>query len=293
MACYRPVNAWQSPHTGRLSFQLSARMVQDGNFEEMKVPCRNCLGCRLDRARDWAIRIQHEASMHDFSSFVTLTYDNEHLPQDLSLNKRHVQLFMKSLRKHLDFQPLKYFAAGEYGPKLGRPHYHLCIMGYRPDDLKKWKKSGENILYTSETIDKLWKRGFTSVGELTYKSAGYTARYIVDKLNGKMADDHYKGRQPEFSLQSNGIGRTWYEKYQLRHNTLGDFVVHQGKKLPVPEYYDKLLGAEFPYHLEIIKKRRKENAEKRADNNTDERLSVREEIQIRRYQEFLQRNLSQ
>lgn len=290
MACFKPLDAWQSPHTGRLWFEIPTRPE---GWEQMKVPCRKCLGCRLDRARDWSLRIQHESSMHQVSSFVTLTYDDEHLPRDLSLNKRHVQLFMKSLRKSLDFPELKYFAAGEYGSTLGRPHYHLCIMGYRPDDLKQWKKNNGNTLYTSEHISKIWKRGFITVGELTYQSAGYTARYIVDKINGQMAETHYQGRLPEFQLQSKGIGRSWYEKYHLRHNTLGDFVVHEGKKLPVPEYYDKLLGEAFPLHMEIIKNRRKEKAEKQADNNTDERLSIREEIAIRRYSEFLQRNLSQ
>lgn len=97
--------------------------------EGLNVPCGKCMACRIARSREWTTRLIHELSYWDKASFVTLTYDNEHLPSDNSLSVRHWQLFMKRLRKQVEPLKIKYFASGEYGDKFGRPHYHAIIFG--------------------------------------------------------------------------------------------------------------------------------------------------------------------
>ena len=92
------------------------------------VPCGRCMGCRLEKSRQWAVRCVHEAKFYEDNCFVTLTYAPEHLPKDGSLNRKHVQDFIKRLRRRLDDRKIRVFYCGEYGDKLRRPHYHLCLF---------------------------------------------------------------------------------------------------------------------------------------------------------------------
>lgn len=165
--------------------------------EKMEVPCGYCLGCRLDYSRMWAMRIVREASLHEYNggnSFITLTYRDEsacdeeqleqglHVPDDWSLNERHMQLFIKRLRKHFGEQKIRYFYAGEYGRcckhgidvdrvgcplcNVGRPHYHLCLFNGSFNDLEAYQSDGDITRYTSPTLERLWGYGFVDVGEL-------------------------------------------------------------------------------------------------------------------------------
>jgi len=261
-----------------------------------RLPCGQCIGCRLDRAREWATRIHHEAAMHKASSLITLTYSNEHLPSNYSLDKREMQLFFKRLRKLLWQQggfKVRYYLCGEYGDKNLRPHYHIILFGYDFPDRYVWRKTGSGHLqYRSPLLEPVWPYGHAEIGTVTIDSAGYVARYVTKKITGDQADQHYERMHPltgeiwrvipEFSLQSTrpGIGASWFHQFPTDPFP-DDFVTVNGEKRPVPRYYKRLFdrGQSSLVPGVRIAWGRKVRAEKHADNNTEERLLVREELQ--------------
>lgn len=203
---------------------------------ELFVPCGKCRACRIARSREWATRLVHECAFHESSVFATLTYDEEHLPKGASLDKREWQLFMKRLRKNTEGREMKYFAAGEYGDKNGRPHYHACIFGVALDE--------------KEVIEDAWQhRGMVHVGNVEYDSARYICDYIQKDNRAMM----YGGRTPPFSLMSRGLGRKYIEKY-------GDQVIANGgvtvRGIPcgLPRYYRNFLGERLPTGVLLEKK---------------------------------------
>lgn len=203
-------------------------------------PCGQCIPCRLNYARQWSIRIMDEAKMSKKSCFLTLTYDEDHLPADRSICKREVQLFLKRLRKSVYPMKVRYFASGEYGEHYARPHYHLALFGIDVDSpvfLNRSYNHKRKVFYAQMAE---WPNGFVAVGHLTIDSANYIAGYMVKKIKGKDAKAHYKelGIEPEFALMSRrpGIGQMFLSKYGDHiHDT--DFVVVKGKKAPLPRYY--------------------------------------------------------
>ena len=219
MSCDFPLTAWRSadPEDWK-NGKIKMVFRKDLGFPntEMQLPCGQCAGCRLDRARGWAIRCVHEASLHHQNCFLTLTYDQQHLPPDGSLRKEDMQLFLKRLRKHLHPAKIRFFQAGEYGENTFRPHHHCLLFGYDFPDKLLIRSSGQNPLYNSATLDRLWSYGFCSIGALTFDSACYTARYVMKKITGDNADNHYQGKVPEYVTMSRrpGIGSEWYTKYQ-------------------------------------------------------------------------------
>lgn len=241
----------------------------------------------MDRAKDWAARLHHEAKLHEAKSFLTLTYNDAFLPDDYSVSVRELQLFMKRLRKALPVK-VRFFACGEYGDKKGRPHYHVLLFGYDFPDKTLWRRSPAGyLLYRSKELEKLWPFGNSEIGEVTYQSAGYVARYCLESVNGEMAEDHYTrvhpltGQvlrvRPEFIIMSTrpGIGRGWFDQYGSDAFP-SDFLIVDGHKHPVPKYYKKQL-AEKDAFLVVVK--RKKKALEHSANNTPERLLVREEVQ--------------
>ena len=129
--------------------------------------------------------------MWEENCFITLTYSDEYLPWDGSLNKKHFQDFMKRLRKWEQHKPIRYFHCGEYGEQLQRPHYHALIFNHEFDDRELWTESEGIRTYTSKQLDKLWPWGFSTIGDLNWDTAAYTSRYIMKKMTGEQADDHY------------------------------------------------------------------------------------------------------
>lgn len=245
----------------------------------------------------------HESQMHDRNAFITLTYDPEHLPADGSLNKKHFQDFMKRLRKRLAPRKIRFYHCGEYGEKLSRPHYHAIIFGWDFPDKKFWKKVNGLPLYTSVSLEASWsdsqgRIGFATVGDVTFQSAAYVARYILKKQTGENAIEHYVRDsphgdtvhrvEPEYTTMSRrpGIGKGWFEKF---HSDVypGDFVVHAGKKLRTPRYYDQQMAVLDDAMLGKIKKERVRKSKKHAENNTPERLRVRETIQAKKLQRLI------
>ncbi|AXH76662.1 MAG: replication initiator protein [Microviridae sp.] len=213
--------------------------------------------------------------MHEENSFLTLTYSDENLPADGSLNYRHFQLFMKRLRK--EYGPVRFFMCGEYGELTKRPHYHAILFGRDfPDKVYHGKSPGGYDMFKSQSLDDLWALGYCTVGQVTKQSAGYVARYCMKKVTGDRAEDHYNGREPEFAHMSlkPGIGASFFDKF-VKDMLPCDYVIHDGWKIPVPKYYEKLYKGE---DIEDIKYRREVYSRRFKENNTDERLKVREEV---------------
>lgn len=228
--------------------------------------------------------------MHAESCFLTLTYSDKKLPKNNSVNIRHFQLFAKSLRKKIG--PFRYFHCGEYGAQTNRPHYHVALYGYSFPDRKflKTTDSGHR-LYTSELLDTTWSLGHCYIGELTYQSAAYIARYILKKISGPMAQIHYQdlcpitGKtwevKPEYvSMSTNkGIGHSWIQKY-MTDVYPSDQIIIDGKAHKPPKYYDLAYQARNPEgYLLLQQTRHKKRLLKEADNTT-ERLLVKEKIKL-------------
>lgn len=263
------------------------------------------MSCRLAKAQDWATRVHHEASQHDDNSFVTLTFADEFLPSDRSVRVRHVQLFMKRLRKALGHERVRYLACGEYGDRYLRPHYHLILFGFCPSDLVPWRKSSSGFIVSrSAFLEKVWPYGHVEVGTVTTQSAGYVARYVTKKVTGEGAGDHYTRIQaetgfpwqvePEFLVMSRrpGIGQAWYSEFG-GDAFPSDFVIVEGTKRPVPRYYKKRLDADHgPENAgeteplltpgALVTLDRKERAQKHTHEQTTERLLTKHESQLLR-----------
>lgn len=230
----------------------------------------------------------HEASLYDMSSFVTLTYDDLNIDDKRSLVYTDFQKFMKRLRKHRG--PTRFFVAGEYGSGLQRPHWHCALFGYWPADAKHWRKGASgHVLYRSAVLDRLWGMGHVEVGTLTFESAAYMARYVMEKVTGDLAEDHYRdvdsetgeviNRRPEFARMSlrPGIGHDWFIRYGARV-LAHDNVIVNGHEAKPPRYYDVLMERVAPERLEELRFKRAERAKLSAAEGTDDRLRVREEV---------------
>lgn len=287
MPCYHPVKAWYSGKknvSGKRSLQFQAA----GGFgDALQIACGQCIGCRLERSRQWAIRCMHENIFATESSFLTLTYAPEHLPQHASLVPEDAQKFIKRLRRRLGSRVVRYFLCGEYGETLARPHYHVLLFGCAfTDDRRPYKQTPFGQTYTSAFLDDVWGLGQCVIGNVSFESAGYVARYSLKKITGQMARGHYQTidpatgeiiiRAPEFVRMSlkPAIGRPFFDLYK---NDLypHDYVVHENKKMRVPRYYDSKLPPEV---LADLKLKRKKRAAKHRWNNSAARLAVREEI---------------
>lgn len=225
--------------------------------------------------------------MHLASAFVTLTYDDEHLPYGGTLVKSHFQKFMKRLRKSIEPRKVRYFMCGEYGNQLMRPHYHALLFGHDFTDKQLWNTTDGVNTYTSESLAKLWPKGFVTTGDVTWQSAAYCARYVTKKVTGKAATEHYSRLvpetgeiiqlQPEYIAMSlkPAIGKDWYETYKGDCYP-SDFITNQGTKYRVPKYYDKQLEQENPAELQRLKRLRQEKAWQWQHEQTKDRLRARE-----------------
>jgi len=302
MPCYHPLKGYPSKErnpSGKRSIVFNPS--QGYRDLEIDLPCGQCIGCRLERSRKWAIRCVHEASLYENNSFITLTYAPENLPAEGTLVLKHFQDFMKRLRKRFPEEKIRFFHCGEYGEKTQRPHYHACLFNFDFNDKKLLKINNDQKYYESATLQSLWPHGHSMTGAVTFESAAYVARYITKKITGEKAHEHYNTinyqtgeilaeRKPEYVTMSRrpGIGKPWYEKFKTDIYP-DDFVVIRGKKMSVPKVYDKYLEISDPRLYARIKSKRKVGAATHSENNTHDRLQVREEIQILKFEQ-LKRN---
>lgn len=303
MCCFHPLTAYRVDGSRAYVW----RSDTPGIVETVKVSCGRCFGCRQGYASMMAMRCMHEAKTTPGGvlncSFVTLTYDDAHLPAAASLSVSDCQAFMKALRQHYNpprrsdesdaawrarFVRIRYFLGGEYGERKGRPHYHALLFGVRFPDLKACGRGKDgSTRYRSATLEGVWGRGACEVGTVTQASCGYVARYCLKKVTGPGAVEHYRRVNletgeivqitPEFSLMSRrpGIGADWFSRYGSHCYSI-DACIVDGKKVPVPRYYDKLMARTDWLKLQDVKDKRVARAEQHAADNTPERLAVRE-----------------
>lgn len=318
MPCFNPLKGYRAQvvnPSGKRSIVFNSRE----GFNDLKVelPCGQCIGCRLERSRQWAIRCVHEAQLHHENSFLTLTYSPEHLPKYGSLHKSHFQKFFKRLRKHFSiklitshplkdipllsslrrvaygrtfYRPLRYFHCGEYGERNHRPHYHACLFGADFADKQPIERNHNgDLVYESATLAKLWGLGKVAIGDVTFESAAYVARYITKKITGRAAEDHYQAMdpdtgefvplQPEYTTMSRrpGIGKAWYDRFKsdvFPH----DHVVLRGKMFPAPRFLLSQYERENPEGYAKLKAARQVKAKKGVDDNTPQRLKVKKTV---------------
>lgn len=290
---------------------------------ELSLPCGRCIGCRVASAEAWATRVMHEAQFHEHSCFLTLTYNDDHLPHDSGLNYRDFQLFMKRVRKWQPDRrycgvaatyrgrpysklvlenPIRYYMCGEYGDQKLRPHYHCALFGaVFPDMVPLYRTQSGSLIYESATLTKLWDLGHASIGELTSDSAAYIARYVVKKISGEAAAKHYRRVDPdtgevfqvspEFTRMSlkPGIGQKWIKKYYADVYPT-DRINTQGKLTKPPRYYDKQMEVTNPDILTPVAEQRYKRAILTSEDNTAARLDVKHKLALAKAK-FLKRNL--
>lgn len=298
MPCYSPITGYVSREvnpTGKRSIVFDHK---DG-YTDMKqtLPCGRCIGCRLEKSRQWAVRCIHEAQLYDENCFITLTFDEYHIDNDYSLRKADFQKFIKRLRKYVTSKEclqkypsiyrrkIRYYHCGEYGELYRRPHHHACIFNFDFPD-KEIIYDGKYKLYTSALLSQIWTDpksempyGYSTVGEVTYESAAYVARYIIKKITGDKAEKHYQGRVPEYTTMSRrpGIASEWFKKYTSDVYPSDMVVVRDGLICKPPKYYDKIYDTINPQYMARLKHIRSKKAQNNPDN-TYKRLRVRQKV---------------
>lgn len=276
--CLKPLKGWRDT---RGKIHLDAKPSSYGT--DVPIPCGQCLHCRLERARQWAVRILHEAQLHDTNYFGTFTYAEEKRPRELV--HWHFQKFLKRARKR--WGPFRYFMCGEYGDRSGHAHYHACLFGLYLDDLKLHSRNNGHTLYTSEKLDTTWSHGHCTVGQITMESAQYVAAYCTKKIQGAEAREHYTRfdpdtgevweQQPEYAQMSRrpGIAARWIAKYTDDVYNY-DHVVINGREQKPPRYYDKYLERTNPERKWNLKAPRQRKAKQWKGGNNEQSLKAAE-----------------
>lgn len=218
-----------------------------------------------------------ESQLYDENSFITLTFDDDHLDPIASLRKEDFQKFMKRLRKRTGAN-IRYFHCGEYGEQTARPHHHAIIFGYRFPDRVCIKDSNGFKLYRSPLLEKCWTFGNSVVADVSFETCAYVARYVMKKITGEFAKDHYGDRVPDYCTMSRrpAIGRNWIETYESDVYPKDRCVVREGIIGLPPKYFDKWLEENRPEMFRAIKKARILSID--TENNSANRLRVREAV---------------
>lgn len=273
------------------------------------IPCRNCIGCRLDYSREWANRGYLELKTNNFENcwFVTLTYDDDNLQIEPEIKideisylndgtwngnliPKDLEQFIKNIRQYFsrnyNKNGIKYMACGEYGDKNKRPHYHIIFydLPLPVNDLKDTTISNKEFYYHSNIIEQYWKKGLHNISEASWNNIAYVARYIVKKQYGKESEHEYakKGQIKEFFRVSKGIGKMYYQRNAKEIYENDEILIRNKKGVQTtkpPKYYDRLLKSENLEKLERIKRNRKASNE-RALTQKDKTTSLSREEQL-------------
>lgn len=264
------------------------KILYQGDMRDvLQLPCGQCIGCRLEYSRQWADRCVMETmtTPDDMSWFVTLTYDDDNIPSLLSgdvdspfpgsINWDDHQKFVKRLRDHADRHDfghdLRHYSAAEYGVKGLRPHYHMMLYNMVIPDLKYYKRNKQgDILYTSDIIADIWQGGFVVIGKADWRTAAYTARYVIKKRKGKEARQYYTdfGIAPESTRSSNrpGIASAYYDEHwhDLYYGSSQKIVLpsigDMANITTPPRFFDEKFRLVDPDRLVEIKLKRREIA---------------------------------
>jgi len=268
----------------RVLGRSDAKRLELSGLELFEVPCNRCIACMLEKSRQWAIRITHEQLVTDQSCFLTLTYAPEHLPPSGLLCQEDWTLFAKRLRDHKG--SFRFFNAGEYGETNNRPHFHTALLGHDFADTrlfsKKAKKSKKR-LFVDEELNRIWGKGEVQIGELTFDSAAYVARYLTKalpsnrnetrgarvnssnrfarwKAEGVRRDETAAARPLASMSRRPGLGKPFFDKYWTEIYPRDEVVVNGRAEKP-PRYYDQLLEREQPYMWAFVKAQREAAAD--------------------------------
>lgn len=329
MTCYSPLiraentTIWETAQDGHKYHPAKIFKADDKTGEYIEkltdgqkykytiIPCRNCIGCKLDYSREWANRgYLHSKTTHN-NYFITLTYNDENIKiKDYIVDKdgmtwenenlkigclipKDIEIFIHNLRQHQErkygINGLQYMLCGEYGEKNGRPHYHAILFNcYLPTDtFYKPKIINNEIYYQNTIIEKYWKHGISNISTASWHTIAYTARYITKKINGKQSEELYSrnGLIKEFFRTSKGIGRKYYEQNKLeiyKHDKITIKTKQGTINCQPPKYFDKLFEKEYPKEFKQIKKRRKENTKQLNNvNDLKDELSRLERLKIK------------
>ncbi|UOF78635.1 replication associated protein [Microviridae sp.] len=249
------------------------------------LPCGSCMGCRIAYSRDYALRGVCEAELSDYNYFVTLTYDDDHVPKtpsgQLTLRKSDVRSFLVRLRLVLG-SGLRTLGCAEYGERTHRPHYHIIFFGKKIDDLVPYTMKGKNILYESETISRAWGHGRVLIGEANFTTIKYVAGYVTKKVKGKNAADYYGDREHEslvaVTRNGGGIGSHWFDRF-FGDLLINGSIVSRGREWPIPRYFRLKLKTLYPdLYAVILEKMKKKACEKDRLEFTIERQTVKESV---------------
>ena len=314
MSCYHPLirfETWEKYkcNDGHMAYKAKVEKLQTGeNYEDLEsqekrlntrlrniqiIPCGKCIGCRLEYSKQWATKGLYEAECHKENWFLTITYDQDHLPdantmidtktgEELgenpfgSLKEKDLTDFIKRLRtqykRKYNKTGIRYMACGEYGDQGNRPHYHMIAFNLPiPIETLKFHEYNENYeaMYRCTELEQIWGKGMIVAAEVNWNTCAYVARYITKKVGIPTQEDYYKclGIQPEFFRMSRrpGIGREYYEKHKEEIYKKDELIIKKygggTMKVKPPKYYDKLYDLEYPEEFEKIKKERKKQTE--------------------------------
>lgn len=266
MPCYTPLRGYyRKPSAAYPKGGFTTRASEAYTDRPLTIACGQCIGCKLERSRQWAVRCVHEKQLHNKSCFITLTYNDDNLPFGGSLVVEDFQKFMKRLRKKCG--QMRFFHCGEYGETTQRPHYHALLFGWQPSDPELFSKTSEYTLYESKLLTETWGLGHASFGEITFESAAYVARYCTKKITGPNAENHYQrvdpetgeiyNLKPEYCTMSRrpGIGLPWLEKYGSDAYSK-DEVILRGLSMKPPRAYDKQFEITDPATWQSVRQKR-------------------------------------
>lgn len=296
-----------------------SKRLEDGSFGRikvpyqnlMKIPCGKCIGCKFDYTKQWSDRMIMELADNDGKGvFVTLTYNNDHLPfavdedglpVSFSLQKRDFQLFMKRLRKRFSERSIRFFACGEYGGRTLRPHYHAIIYGLSLSDFPDLYVHGMNELnqlyFVSPLFSEIWSNGFTLLSDVSYKTCAYVARYNVKKAYGDNIKPHELA-EDSFVLMSRrpGIASRYYDDHPDFFDTMSAYFSDSNGSVRVscPSYFLSKLSIDNPdKYVNIVRERRQLSKDRellrlaRSDLSYPEQLEIEENDVLRRTKSIL------
>lgn len=292
MPCYRPYLGYVSRkanENGKFAITFNYR---NGWIDRpVQVPCGKCIGCQKIKAASWAARIMQEASLYDDNCFITLTYNDQNLPEGGNLCKDDFVKFMKRLREHFNDKKIRFFQCGEYGTQGLRPHYHCVLFGFDFAD-RHYEVVNNRLVEVSDSLVKLWGKGFVTVGDLCQERASYVASYIVKKMKDAEKGIKYIGKVAPYATMSrggnikgsHGIGYKWFEKFKYDIYNSDKMVLKNGSVMRPPRYYDTKFSLTNPENFNKIKGMRNK---KMLEHRYDERNRPRRLLDREKYQHYM------
>lgn len=265
-----------------------------------EIPCGQCMECRINSSKQLAQRALAESTMHNENYFITLTYDDEHLPLAYTVSRKtgdpglysvlvrkHYDDFVKKLRRYFEYYfgitGIMLFPCGEYGSESGRAHFHFIAFGLPlsliTDPTKKLQYfkdislSGRHYEYLiCPLIEDLWDKGFVTIGEVNWETCAYVARYVTKKMIGKSEKEYLsyceqlnvppQPREFHGAPKRPGMGLRYYEEHKDDIYRIDKVVLPGGKVSQPCYYYDKKYDVDNPELMALTKEQRREKAQK-------------------------------